>query len=47
MFQLNILFYKDKQSPASIAASVTLWAVESLRRWKIEERAREIREMQN
>jgi hypothetical protein len=47
MFKQNALFYKDKQNPASVSASVTLWAVESLRRWKIEERVREIREMQN
>jgi hypothetical protein len=47
VFQQNILFYKDKHSPASVVATVTLWAVESLRRWKIEERAREIREMLN
>jgi hypothetical protein len=42
MLQRNMLFGKDKQSPASVVASVTLWAVESLRRWQIEARVREI-----
>jgi len=47
MFRRTVLFYKDKQSRGSVAASVTVWAVESLSRWQIEERVREIREMQN
>jgi len=30
-----------------VAVSVTLWAVESLRRWQSEARVREIRKIQN
>ena len=49
MFQRNVivLFHNDKRSPASVAASVALWAVQSLRRWQIEARVCEIRERQN
>jgi len=46
MFQRNILFVKDKQSPASVVSSVTVWAVECVRRWQIEARVREMRDMQ-